>query len=94
MAGLNRQMDIRRSSVPSGPFHGNPAFAEKITDITIEGLRRVDKEGVFKIIGSKVGEDFSEAQVTEDIETVWKKNFFRDIQVSRSHPKGVFASFG
>ena len=60
---------------------GTSAFAETISEITIEGLRRVDKEGVLEIIGSKVGAELNAAQVTEDIETVWKKNFFRDIQV-------------
>ena len=32
---------------------GTSAHAEKISEITIEGLRRIDKEGVLGIIGSE-----------------------------------------
>ena len=69
---------------------GTSAHAEKISEITIEGLRRIDKEGVLGIIGSKVGGELSAEQVTKDIETIWAKNFFRDIQVYQEEtPDGV-----
>ena len=69
---------------------GTSAHAEKISEITIEGLRRIDKEGVLGIIGSKVGGELSAEQVSKDIETIWAKNFFRDIQVyQEATPDGV-----
>ena len=91
MAGLNRMMVMNRLvACLVMLFVGTSALAETISEITIEGLRRVDKEGILGSIGSKVGEEFSPAQVTDDIESIWKKNFFRDIQVFReSTPDGV-----
>ena len=54
---------------------GTSAHAEKISEITIEGLRRIDKEGVLDVIGSKVGAEFSAEQVTKDIETIWGRGY-------------------
>ena len=70
---------------------GTSAHAEKISRSPSKAFGLcIDKEGVLGIIGSKVGGELSAEQVSKDIETIWAKNFFRDIQVyQEATPDGV-----
>ena len=62
----------------------------KISEIKIDGNRRVQDKTIAAALSLKVGESFSAEQVTKDLRAVWDKGFFKDIQIFQEvTPAGV-----
>ena len=55
--------------------------AEKIKDITFEGLVHISPEIAKEIIGLKKGESISEARISDSIKALYKQQYFEDIWV-------------
>lgn len=57
--------------------------APKISGIEITGQKKIEKEAVLVRLVSKVGEDFSEKKVADDIRALYKLGYFVQIEVSK-----------
>ena len=57
------------------------ADQSKITEIKIEGNRRVQDKTIASAISVKVGDEVSAEQITKDLRAIWDKGFFKDIQI-------------
>ena len=53
----------------------------EVTDIRIEGNRRVEAEAIRRALRTKVGELFDEARTPEDLRAVWALGYFTDVQL-------------
>ncbi|WP_375772661.1 outer membrane protein assembly factor BamA [Archangium gephyra] len=53
----------------------------EVTDIRIEGNRRVEAEAIRRALRTKVGELFDEARTPEDLRAVWALGYFSDVQL-------------
>ncbi|MDI6704451.1 MAG: outer membrane protein assembly factor BamA [bacterium] len=75
---MSKRITILLLSSVYGLLSTNLAFAEKITDIVVEG---VEKDVILKVITIKVGDEFSKDRLREDISSIYKLGRFRDIKV-------------
>ncbi|MBN1959649.1 MAG: outer membrane protein assembly factor BamA [Deltaproteobacteria bacterium] len=58
-----------------------------ITAIALEGNRRVEKEAAFGDLKSKVGSVLNDDLLTEDLHTIWRTGFFRDVSIEKQRYK-------
>lgn len=63
-------------------------LVERVVEVKIEGLRRVDREAALAGIKTQAGSVFSQQQLTADLRTVWATGFFRDVRVERERVDG------
>lgn len=59
------------------------AAAEKITEVVVEGNRRIENTAVFNVIKVKAGDSLNEDKIDEDIKAVFALGYFTDVKVSR-----------
>jgi outer membrane protein insertion porin family len=71
-------------------IYAAPAVAQQgvIKEIVVFGNERVDTRIILKDIKSKVGEPFSQEKVREDIKTIYRLGYFRDVQADVAESKG------
>lgn len=64
--------------------------AERITEIRVEGNRRVEAAAIARALKQKVGEVFDPTRTSDDLRALWGLKYFNDIQllVQRT-PKGI-----
>ena len=60
-----------------------PAYAQVITEIRVEGLRRVEREAVLGTIRSKVGDQLDPSVIAQDLRALWDLDRFDDLRVLR-----------
>ena len=60
-----------------------PTFAAMITEIRVEGLRRVEREAVLGTMKSKVGDPFSKGRIAGDLKALWDLERFDDLRIFR-----------
>jgi outer membrane protein insertion porin family len=69
-------------------------LVQKIARIEIKGNRKIEASAIIAPIKSKVGNNFSEADVAADIKTIFKMGFFLDVTAeSASIPEGKVITF-
>jgi len=56
---------------------------DTIVDISVEGLRRVEKEAILDKLKSKEGTPVDALLLTEDLRSVWNTEFFRDVRIEK-----------
>ena len=62
----------------------------RVVDVTVEGLRRVDTEAVLAGVKTRAGMGLDPEQITNDMRTIWKSGFFRDVRAeTEPAPGGV-----
>lgn len=67
---------------------------QKIAGIEIRGNRKIEASVILMQIKSKVGNNFSEADVASDIKTIFKMGYFLDVTAeSTSAPEGKVITF-
>lgn len=67
---------------------------QKIAKIEIKGNRKINSSTITAKIKSKVGDNFSEADVNADIKTIFKMGFFLDVAAEEtSAPEGKIITF-
>ncbi|WP_198956299.1 outer membrane protein assembly factor BamA [Archangium sp. Cb G35] len=72
---------------PATPGSEAPAAPERevredeVTDIRIEGNRRVEGEAIRRALRTKAGEIFDEDRTAEDLRAVWALGYFADVQL-------------
>ena len=59
-----------------------------ITRITVEGNRRIDDEAILRRVSTKVGEEFSQDRIKDDIHAIYGMGYFDDIMVDLSDYEG------
>lgn len=62
----------------------NPNIGARINSIDIEGLRKIEKDAVIAKLISKVGEPYSAENVSLDIQTLFRMNYFVQIEVLKN----------
>ncbi len=62
--------------------------AVKILSITVQGQRKIEKEAILAKLASQVGGNFSEQQVTADIQALYKMGYFVQIQATKEVTSG------
>ena len=62
--------------------------AVKILSITVLGQRKIEKEAILAKLVSQVGSNFSEQQVTSDIQALYKMGYFVQIQATKEVTSG------
>jgi outer membrane protein insertion porin family len=64
--------------------------ARRITELRVEGNRRVEQAAVARALKQKVGEPFDVARTADDLRALWALKYFNDVQllVQRT-PEGV-----
>ena len=55
--------------------------AEHITEIRVEGNRRVEATAIARALKQKVGDAFDPARTTDDIRALWALKYFNDVQL-------------
>ncbi len=60
----------------------------KIDSIVIQGQQKIEKEAILAKLSSQVGKSFSEKQVTEDIQVLFKMGYFVQIEVRKEIKNG------
>src|SRR3989338_10962623 len=66
------------------------AQSSKISKISIEGNRRVEKDAILNQIQTKVGASYTSKEVRSSIESIYKLGFFENIEVDlQESPQGV-----
>jgi len=69
-------------------------FVQKIAKIEIQGNRKINSSAIIANIKSKVGDTFTEADITADIKTIFKMGFFLDVTAEEtSAPEGKIITF-
>jgi outer membrane protein insertion porin family len=69
-------------------------FVQKIAKIEIQGNRKINSTAITAKIKTKVGDTFSEANVADDIKTIFKMGFFLDVTAEEtSTPEGKIITF-
>jgi len=69
-------------------------FVQKIAKIEIQGNRKINSSAIIANIKSKVGDTFTEADITADIKTIFKMGFFLDVTAEEtSTPEGKIITF-
>ncbi|MFA5324135.1 MAG: POTRA domain-containing protein, partial [Smithella sp.] len=69
-------------------------LVQKIADVEIKGNRKINSSAIIAKIKSKKGGIFSDADVAEDIKTIFKMGFFLDvIAEATSMPEGKIITF-
>jgi outer membrane protein insertion porin family len=69
-------------------------FVQKIAKIEIQGNRKINSSAIIAKIKSKVGDTFTEADITADIKTIFKMGFFLDVTAEEtSTPEGKIITF-
>ena len=58
-----------------------PAFSQTITDLRIEGLKRIEKASVLDKVSFKPGDQVNEDRVSEDVRALFETGFFYNIEV-------------
>ncbi len=56
---------------------------QKISKIEVLGLKKIEKEAVLQKISSAVGKNFDREQVSKDIQTLFRMNFFVQVEVEK-----------
>lgn len=70
------------------------ASTQKISKIEILGLKKIEKEAVLQKISSAVGKNFDREQISKDIQTLFRMNFFVQVEVEKeSTSDGVVLIF-
>lgn len=62
--------------------------AVKILSIAVQGQRKIEKEAILAKLASQVGGNFSEQQVTADIQALYKMGYFVQIQATKEVTSG------
>jgi outer membrane protein insertion porin family len=62
-----------------------------ISQIEVIGQKKIEKDAILARIKSRVGEEFSEAKIAEDIRSLFKMGFFVQIEVFRSEDENQVA---
>ena len=62
--------------------------AVKILSIAVQGQRKIEKEAILAKLASQVGGNFSEQQVTSDIQALYKMGYFVQIQATKEVTSG------
>lgn len=66
----------------------------KIAKIEIKGNRKIESQVIIQQIKSKTGQPFVEADITEDIKTIFKMGFFQDVSAELTEiPEGKIITF-
>lgn len=68
---------VRAADEPASPFAG-----KIISDIDIQGLKRIEKDAVLGKVGSRAGQKISRQQVRTDIQALFAMGYFDDIEVA------------
>ncbi|ATB32524.1 outer membrane protein assembly factor BamA [Melittangium boletus] len=72
---------------PAPPPSDAPVDADRevregeVTDIRIEGNRRVESEAIRRVLRTQVGTVFDPARTPEDLRAVWALGYFSDVQL-------------
>ena len=69
-------------------------LVQKIAKIEIQGNRKINSTAIITKIKSKVGDNYSEADIAADIKTIFKMGFFLDVTAEEtSTPEGKVITF-
>jgi outer membrane protein insertion porin family len=60
-----------------------PAIVYKVTKIDIKGNRKIEIDAITAHIKTKVGDNYTDEQIREDVVALFKTGFFYDIKVDR-----------
>jgi len=64
--------------------------SDRITEIRVEGNRRVEAEAVVRALKQKVGDVFDPGRTTDDLKALWALKYFADLQLLvQRMPKGI-----
>lgn len=70
------------------------SVVQKISKIEVLGLKKIEKEAVLQKISSAVGKNFDREQVSKDIQTLFRMNFFVQVEVEKeASSDGVVLTF-
>jgi outer membrane protein insertion porin family len=61
---------------------------QKISKIEVLGLKKIEKEAVLQKISSAVGKNFDREQISKDIQTLFRMNFFVQVEVEKEASSG------
>jgi len=61
----------------------------QVDSVLVEGNRRVEKDAILAVIGTKKGQPFDTGQLDQDLRDVYKMGYFKDVQIeTEPGPKG------
>ncbi len=85
----NNSLTAKQTSVKNRASSAAPAPAPVVVadliirKIDIQGQKKIEKDAIEARLKSKVGGEYSDATIKEDIQSLFKTGYFYDIQVSR-----------
>ncbi len=59
------------------------SFAQKVSEITVSGNQRIEKQAILKKIGNRVGKKFIFSKVTQDVKNLMSTKQFLNVEVFR-----------
>jgi outer membrane protein insertion porin family len=68
----------------------DPNRNDLVTEIQVDGLRRVEREAALAGTKTKVGQPLDPAVLTQDLHAVWQTGFFRDVRIETEKVKGGY----
>ncbi len=84
---VNAQRAKKKTPTSTSTSAKKPA-AVKILSIAVTGQRKIEKEAILAKLASQVGANFSEQQVTADIQALYKMGYFVQIEVTKEAASG------
>ena len=63
-------------------------FGKTVAGVSVEGLKRIEKEAVLAKVGVKVGSELTSDQIKADIQALFNTGYFEDIEV-KGEPAGA-----
>jgi len=57
---------------------------EKITEVVVDGNRRIENTAVFNVIKVKAGDNLYEDKIDEDVKAIFNLGYFTDVKVSKT----------
>ena len=63
------------------PVAGMAAASVTVKDVRIEGNERIEDDAILRVVETRAGESYDEAQLSRDLEAIFSMGYFEDIRV-------------
>ncbi|MDP6179549.1 MAG: POTRA domain-containing protein, partial [Desulfatiglandales bacterium] len=89
---IDRLADVAKRA--SASIYNQVTGVVQIDSIRVKGNRRIEKEAILALVGSKKGGSLDNDQLDKDLRTIFKMGFFRNVNIeTEDGPKGKIITF-
>jgi outer membrane protein insertion porin family len=94
--GVAENIDALPSAVDNvvGSIYNKILGVPQVDSVLVEGNKRVEKDAILAVIGTKKGHPLDSGQLDQDLRDVYKMGYFKDVQIeTEPGPKGKIIVF-